>query len=149
METANKETAKKMPAMAEQQSLVLIDGECNLCNGLVQFIIKRDKAGKFQYAPLQSPVGQRILQAAGMKLTDFDTFLLLENDCLYTKSGAALRIMRKLDGAWPLLYGLIIIPSTLRNGIYDRVARNRYRWFGRRDSCLLPTEDVKRRFVSE
>ncbi|MFD1953145.1 thiol-disulfide oxidoreductase DCC family protein [Paenibacillus thailandensis] len=138
-----------MAKREEPNSLVLIDGECNLCNGLVQFIIKRDKAGRFRFAPLQSPVGQRVLREGGMNVSDFDTFVLVESGRLYTRSAAALRIVRKLDGGWPLLYGLTVIPSALRDAVYRIVAKNRYRLFGRKDACLLPTPEVRNRFLEE
>lgn len=138
-----------MTTKYEEPSLVLIDGECNLCSGLVQFIIKRDETGRFRFAPLQSPAGQRVLREAGMEQKDYDTFVLAENGRIYTKSSAALRIVRKLGGGWPLLYGLRIVPPAVRDGIYGLVARNRYRLFGRRDSCMLPTAETRSRFLEE
>lgn len=123
--------------------IVLFDGVCNLCNGAVQFIIARDKHQGFRFASLQSTFGQQYQEQVG----EVDSILLVEEGQVYQKSTAALRIARKLNGLWPMLFVFIIIPPFLRDFIYDIIARNRYRWFGKKESCWLPTPDLKTRFI--
>ena len=123
--------------------IVLFDGVCNLCNGAVQFIIARDKRQGFRFASLQSAFGQQYQEQVG----EVDSILLVEEGRVYQKSTAALRIARRLKGLWPMLYIFIIIPPFLRDFIYDIIARNRYRWFGKKESCWLPTPDLKARFI--
>ena len=125
--------------------IVFFDGECNLCNGTVQFILDRDGAGRFFFAPLQSGAASELLgEQAG---TDTGTMILLEDGRLYERSSAALRIARHLGGLWPLAYGLIIIPWPLRDMVYNFLARNRYRWFGKAEQCRLMTPEVRERFL--
>ncbi len=128
----------------EKHPIILFDGVCNLCNGAVQFIIERDKKQQFRFASLQSDFGQQYQQQVGAAV---DSILLVKNDKIYQKSSAALRIARHLDGLWPLLFLFIIVPPFIRNSIYDWIARNRYRWFGKQDSCWLPTPDLKALFL--
>ena len=128
-------------------SLILFDGYCNLCSGTVQFILKHDRKAKFRFASLQSEYGKTILQKHRLPTDSFGTFVLVESDIVFTKSTAALRIVKSLTGMWPLLYVAIIIPRFLRDAIYNLVARNRYKWFGRRDSCWLPKIDWRERFM--
>ncbi|MGB1121812.1 MAG: thiol-disulfide oxidoreductase DCC family protein [Saprospiraceae bacterium] len=128
----------------EKHPIILFDGVCNLCNGAVQFIIERDKKRQFRFASLQSDFGQQYQQQVGAAV---DSILLVKNDKIYQKSSAALRIARHLDGLWPLLFLFIIVPPFIRNSIYDWIARNRYRWFGKQDSCWLPTPDLKALFL--
>ena len=123
--------------------IVLFDGVCNLCNGAVQFIIARDKHQQFRFASLQSGFGQQYQQQVG----EIDSILLVEKGKVYYKSTAALRIARKLDGLWPVLFVFIVIPPFVRDFIYDIIARNRYRWFGKKESCWLPTPDLKALFL--
>lgn len=123
--------------------IVLFDGVCNLCNGAVQFIIARDKHQDFRFASLQSTFGQQYQEQVG----EVDSILLVEEGQVYQKSTAALRIARKLNGLWPMLFVFIIIPPFLRDFIYDIIARNRYRWFGKKESCWLPTPDLKALFL--
>ena len=128
-------------------SLILFDGYCNLCSGTVQFILKHDRKAKFRFASLQSEYGKSLLQKHQLPTDSFGTFVLVEEDIVFTKSTAALRIVKSLTGMWPLLYVAIIIPRFLRDAIYNLVARNRYKWFGRRDSCWLPKNEWKERFM--
>jgi predicted DCC family thiol-disulfide oxidoreductase YuxK len=128
-------------------SLILFDGYCNLCSGTVQFILKHDRKAKFRFASLQSEYGKSLLQKHQLPTDSFGTFVLIEADIVFTKSTAALRIVKSLTGIWPLLYVAIIIPRFLRDAIYNLVARNRYKWFGRRDSCWLPKNEWKERFM--
>ncbi len=128
--------------------LVLFDGVCNLCNGFVQFVIERDPAARFQFGALQSDAAQRLLASAGCSSPETpETVVLLEDGRVFTRSTAALRIVRRLSFPWPLAYGFILIPRPLRDAIYDSVARRRYRWFGRREQCMMPTPELQRRFL--
>ena len=124
-------------------AIVLFDGVCNLCNGAVQFILARDPGGRFQFASLQSDAARRILSGQ----VPAETIVLAEPRRVYTKSTAALRIARGLRFPWPLLSVFLLIPRPLRDLVYHWVARNRYRWFGKRDACLLPKPEFKNRFV--
>lgn len=135
--------------MAEgtQRSLVLFDGLCNLCNGAVNFIIDRDPGARLAFAPLQSPTGLSTLHQLGFPTDVLSSVVLVENGKSYTRSTAALRIARHLGGLWPLIFVLVLIPRPLRDLIYDWIARNRYRWFGRRDSCRMPSPEIAGRFM--
>jgi predicted DCC family thiol-disulfide oxidoreductase YuxK len=130
------------------QPIVLFDGVCNLCNGAVQFIIRHDKKNIFMFASLQSEVGRKILEQYNFPLDELNSFILIENNKAYTRSTGALRVAKKLNGLWPLLYGFIIIPKFIRDSIYNRVAGNRYKWFGKKDACMIPTPELKARFLS-
>jgi len=118
-----------------------------LCNSSVLFIIKRDPKARFCFAALQSDFGIAKLREYGISSVVPESVLLLEAGELYQKSTAALKIVRKLKGAWPALYIFIIVPKLLRDFIYDFIARNRYRWFGKKDACMIPTPALKARFV--
>ena len=129
-----------------QKPVVLFDGVCNLCNGAVQFIINRDKNAKFMFASLQSDFGQQLLEKHQLNKKDFDSFILLENGIIYKKSTAALRMFGGLGGVWKFSYALFIFPAFIRDFVYDLVARNRYRFFGKKDACMIPTPELKARF---
>jgi predicted DCC family thiol-disulfide oxidoreductase YuxK len=136
--------------MAQELSMhaiLLFDGECNLCNHAVQFVIARDPNAYYRFAALQSEAGQRLLAQYQLPRSHFDTIIMIENDQIYTKSTAGLRVVRKLYRLWPILYIFIILPKLIRDPIYDWVARNRIKWFGKRDSCMLPTPEIKLRFL--
>ncbi|TAE17616.1 MAG: thiol-disulfide oxidoreductase DCC family protein [Bacteroidetes bacterium] len=128
-------------------NILLFDGVCNLCNGTVQFIIKRDKKARFRFASLQSDKGQALLQEHNLPTREFDSVIYIRNGKCYQKSTAALYIMRDLGGFWQIFFPLIIVPPFLRNAVYSLIARNRYRWFGRQESCMLPTPELKSRFL--
>jgi len=128
--------------------IVLFDGLCNLCDGAVQFIIDRDARRRFRFASLQTPFA-RDLKWRHRIDGAIDSIILIESGRVYAGSQAALRITRHLDGAWPLLYGLIVLPRPVRDALYDLVARNRYRWFGRRTACRIPTPDLQARFLDQ
>jgi predicted DCC family thiol-disulfide oxidoreductase YuxK len=119
--------------------IILFDGVCNLCHRSVQFVLPRDKKGVFRFASLQSPVGQALLKKYGLSGGQTDSFVLVEKDRAYTRSSAALQVVKKLKGGWPLLTVFWIVPRPLRDFIYDYVARHRYQWFGKAESCWLPT----------
>jgi predicted DCC family thiol-disulfide oxidoreductase YuxK len=129
------------------RAVLLFDGVCTLCNGFVQFVIQRDPAGRFQFATLQSDAARRLLQAAPQPLPD--TLVLVENGRMFLRSTAALRVARGLKFPWPLAFVLVVVPRPLRDWLYDIVARNRYRWFGRRDVCMVPTPELRARFLSD
>lgn len=130
-----------------KHGIVLFDGVCNLCTGSVLFILKRDKKDYFRFVSLQSEAAQKLL--AGTTLTqDLDTFVLVENGVIYNRSTAALRVARKLSGLWPLLYVFIIVPKFIRDGVYRFISANRYKWFGKKDSCMIPTPELRQKFIA-
>lgn len=128
--------------------MILFDGVCNLCNNSVQFVIKKDKKKAFYFTSLQSNAGQQLLAQYRLSPNRFDSFVLIDNQKAYIRSTAALRVVKRLGGLWTLLYAFIIIPPFIRNAIYDWVARNRYQWFGKSESCMLPTPELKARFLN-
>ncbi|WP_136716111.1 thiol-disulfide oxidoreductase DCC family protein [Halorientalis salina] len=129
--------------------VLLFDGVCNLCNGFVRFIVRFDAAGTVRFAPLQSAVADELLDRYDLEPEGegFETVVLIEDGEAYTKSTAALRVARRLDGPWPLAYPLVYLPERFRNGVYDLVARYRYRVFGRKDECPMPDPELRERFV--
>ena len=128
-------------------SIILFDGVCNLCNNSVQFIIRRDPKATFRFAALQSKIGQQLLKSSGLSTESFDSIILIKNGKVLQRSSAALEIAKGLTGLWPCLYGFKIIPSFIRDPLYNLVANNRYRFFGRKDHCMIPTPELKSRFV--
>lgn len=129
------------------KKIILFDGVCNLCNGAVTFIIKRDKDDLFRYAALQSEPGKELAAKHGIVTSKTDSIILIDGDRHYTKSSAALRIARNISGVYPLLYGLMVLPPLMRDRLYDLIAQNRYRWFGKRESCMVPTPELKEKFL--
>jgi len=127
--------------------IILFDGVCNLCNNSVTFIIKRDKNDVFRFTALQSAVGQVIVTEHGIDTSQVDSIILIEGKQHFEKSSAALKIAKHLSGGYPLLYGFMIIPPFIRNWVYDIIARNRYKWFGKKDSCMIPTPELKAKFL--
>ena len=136
----------KTKTIAEKE-ILLFDGGCNVCNNSVNFIIDRDPKRHFSFAALQSDFGRQKLKELGYHTKEFDSLVLLSGDKVYKKSSAALRITRNLSGLYPLLYGLMVIPPFIRHWAYDLVARNRYKWFGKRDACQVPSPELKSRFL--
>ena len=128
--------------------IVLFDGVCNLCNSAVQFIIRHDKKNIFMFTSLQSDTGKKLLAQYDLPLNELNSFILIENNKAYTRSSGALRVIKKLKGLWPLLYGFIIVPKFIRDGVYNWVGRNRYKWFGKQDACMIPTPELKARFLN-
>lgn len=126
---------------------MLFDGDCNLCNGAVQFVLRRDPRGRFRFAALQSAAGRQALAAAGAPAALPDSIVLVANGCVTWKSTAALRIARRLRWPWPLLAIAFVVPRPLRDLVYDWIARHRYRWFGKRAQCLVPTQALRARFL--
>ncbi|MBK9458697.1 MAG: thiol-disulfide oxidoreductase DCC family protein [Chitinophagales bacterium] len=130
------------------QPLILFDGVCNLCTHSVQFVIQRDAKQQFRFASIQSDLGQKVLQQYGLSTTKINTVVLLNNNQIYTHSTAALHIAQHLGGLWQLASLALWIPAPLRDIVYTFVAQNRYRWFGKQESCWLPTPELKNRFLT-
>lgn len=131
----------------QNKKIILFDGVCNLCNGSVVFIIKRDKKDVFRFAAIQSDEGQELIQKQKIDTTKVDSIILIDGKRYFSKSTAALKIARHLCGGYPLLYGFMILPRFFRNWVYDIIARNRYKWFGKKESCMIPTADLKAKFI--
>jgi predicted DCC family thiol-disulfide oxidoreductase YuxK len=126
----------------------LFDGVCNLCNAAVQFVIKRDKRDKFLFAPLQSSFGQQQLKNKKLSTDEFQTIVLLKNNKVFQRSDAALEIAKDLKGIWPAIYVLKIFPRFIRDAVYNLISRNRYRIFGRTESCMMPDPNLKAKFLA-
>ncbi len=131
--------------MKSDNAIVLFDGVCNFCNSSINFIIKRDKKGYFKFAPLQSEIAQKLVGDKTKPMPE--SVILIENGKTYDRSSAALRIAKKLDGLWPLLYIFIILPKRLRDAVYNLIGRNRYKWFGKTEACMIPNPGVRSRFL--
>ena len=127
--------------------IVIFDGICNFCNGSVNFIIKRDPKGVFSFAPMQSEIAQELMQKHKIEKEELDTSLLFKNGSVYDRSDAALEITRNLTGFWHLFQIFKILPKAIRDGLYNLFARNRYALFGKRDSCMIPTPEIRKRFI--
>jgi predicted DCC family thiol-disulfide oxidoreductase YuxK len=127
--------------------VILFDGVCNLCNASVQFIIKHDKKKVFKFASLQSEFGKRVIAKYDLANKNIDSVMLLENNTVQLKSTAALQIARRLSGLYSVLYIFIIVPGFMRDSVYDFIARNRYSWFGKQESCMIPKPELKKLFI--
>jgi predicted DCC family thiol-disulfide oxidoreductase YuxK len=130
-----------------EHPIILFDGVCNFCDSAVNFVLKQDKKGIFRFAPLQSEAGQKLLHQYNLSTEDFDSFVLIENGKVYKKSSASLKVMNKLPWYWKEAQILWIVPGFLRNAIYDFIAANRYKWFGKKEQCMVPTAELKSRFL--
>ena len=133
--------------MNNTQNILLFDGVCNLCNGFVQFVIKCDKKEKVKFASLQSEVGKQLLIKHNLPQEEFKSFVYIKNNQVLLKSTAALTLMKDMEGFWQLLYIFIIVPKFIRDFIYSVVAKNRYKWFGKKDVCMIPNEKLHHRFL--
>jgi predicted DCC family thiol-disulfide oxidoreductase YuxK len=131
----------------KEQAVILFDGVCNFCNNTVKFIINHDKKGYFQFTSLQSATGEQMLHTHSEK-ANLSSIILLKNDKLYRESTAVLQIAKHLNGAWKLLYVFIILPPAIRNAVYRFVAKNRYKWFGQKESCEIPPPSIRKRFLA-
>jgi len=129
--------------------IILFDGVCNFCNSIVNFIIKQDKENIFHFAALQSDADQRLLKEYNIPATGLNSFILIDGSKAYKSSTAGLRLYDKLPWYWKWTQVFWIVPQFIRDRIYNVIAKNRYKWFGKRDSCMIPTEDVKNRFIQE
>jgi predicted DCC family thiol-disulfide oxidoreductase YuxK len=134
--------------MPEPGSVVLFDGVCNVCNSSVNFIIDRDRRRRFRFASLQSEAGRRLCREHGIPL-ELDSIALVEDGKAYVESAAVLRIAKGLDGLWPVVFSLVLLPKSLRNRAYRYFAAHRYEWFGKAEMCRVPTADVLQRFLEE
>ena len=131
------------------KNILLFDGVCNLCNGFVRFILARDTKAKFRFAALQSAIGQQLLSEQHLSTTDMNTVVLIQNNKPYLKSKAALMVLKELGGVWKLCTLFLLLPRPIRDYLYDIVAKNRYRWFGKMDACVVPSKEKKGRFLEE
>ncbi|MEF2967085.1 thiol-disulfide oxidoreductase DCC family protein [Paenibacillus sp. M1] len=140
-----KRTGREFP-----NAVVLFDGVCHLCQGAVKFIIRRDPRGRFKFASLQSEAGRRLSGEEAEPSGTPGTIVLIDrNGASYTRSTAALRIAKGLKFPWPLLYGFILVPRPIRDAVYRWIAANRYRWFGKDEACLVPTPEIRGRFLRD
>lgn len=128
-------------------TLILFDGVCNLCNSSVNFIIKRDRNDAFRFVPIQSEAGKIICNQLGLNPLEKNTFIVYEGNKLFTRSTATLRITKKLTGLWPALYIFYFVPKFIRDLVYFLIAKNRYKWFGKKDSCMVPTQELRDKFI--
>ena len=126
--------------------LILFDGVCNLCTGSVKFVLKRDKEKKFTFASLQSTTGQKLLSQFNLPNNTFNSFILYQDGKMYTRSTAALKLFQQLKG-WKWVKIFWIVPKFIRDAVYNLIARNRYKWFGKKEECWLPTPELKARFL--
>ena len=131
----------------EQHPIILFDGVCNFCNGAINFILRQDKQGVFRFAPLQSETGQHLLKQYGLPQHSFDSFILIDKGKVHKSSTAGLRLYNKLPWYWKWTQLFWIVPRFVRDAVYDAIARNRYRWFGKKDQCMVPTPEIKSRFL--
>ncbi len=132
-----------------EKRIILFDGVCNLCNSAVKFVLKRDKNSVFRFASLQSNVAIGLLKNVKVSDMDSGTFVLIDNGKVYTRSTAALRVCKQLSGIWPLMIVFMIVPLFIRDWVYNLISKNRYRWFGKRDICMIPSPEVKNKFLNE
>ena len=133
--------------MENNTPILLFDGVCNLCNGAVQFVIKNDKNKRFRFAALQSEAGIELSKKYNLPTDRMDTFVVIKKNKSYTRSSAALEVAKVLGGFWSLAYVFVVIPPVIRDAIYNWIANNRYRWFGKKESCMIPTPDIRERFL--
>ncbi|WP_375561429.1 thiol-disulfide oxidoreductase DCC family protein [Bernardetia sp. OM2101] len=148
--TQNKELQKAtFQEIAKDKTIILFDGVCNLCNSAINFVIDKDTNNHFYFASLQSEFGQALLAHFDRNTSDFDSMIVYENGKIKTKSTAALRIAAGLSGGWKYFSIFRIVPTFLRNGIYNLVAKNRYSWFGQKNECRIPTPELKAKFVEQ
>ena len=126
---------------------ILFDGVCNLCTSSVQFVINRDPEKFFQFAALQSASGKKLLKDNHLQDHKLHSVLFISRGKVYQRSRAALEITKRLTGLWPMLYIFVIVPPFIRNAVYDWIASNRYRWFGEKNECMIPTPELKSRFL--
>jgi len=129
--------------------VILFDGVCNLCSGAVQFIIKHDRKKLFRFASLQSKFGEEVMKHFDLPVDQYNSFILLEKEKIYTRSKGALKVAKKLNGLYFLLYAFIIVPRFIRDAVYNFIARKRYNWFGKKETCWIPTPELKNLFIEE
>lgn len=133
--------------MKQEGPIILFDGVCNFCNSTVNFVLQQDHRQLFRFAPLQSTASQQLLQKHRLPTQNFDSFILIENGKAYKGSTAALRLANHLPWYWKWTQLFWIVPRFIRDGIYKLIAKNRYRWFGKKDSCMIPLPHWRNRFL--
>lgn len=134
--------------MIKDNKIILFDGVCNLCNSSVQYVIKRDKGNVYRFAALQSEIGKKLVEERGIDTSQVDSIILIEPGvAYYTKSTAALKIAQSFGGVWQLASVFEWIPEKIRDWVYDYIAKNRYKWYGRKDACMIPTPELKSKFL--
>jgi predicted DCC family thiol-disulfide oxidoreductase YuxK len=133
----------------QPHKILLFDGVCNLCNNTVLFVIKRDRKKQIRFGAIQSQEGKKLLQSFGIDQQYLGSLIFIDEGKVYLKSSGALRLSKYLSGLWPLLYALMVIPAFIRNPIYDFVAANRYKWFGKKEVCMIPTPELKSLFLND
>ncbi len=133
--------------MNNNAQIILFDGVCNLCNGFVQFLVKRDPKTKFKFASFQSTSGQTLLRKFGLPIDDFHSFVYIKGNNYFIKSAAGLNVLKDMGGVWQLFYVFILVPKFIRDFIYSFIAKKRYKLFGKRDVCMVPTPEIEKRFL--
>ena len=131
-----------------KKSIVLFDGVCNFCDNSVNFIIRNDTQDNFKFAPLQTEIGEKLLEKYNIDKNNTDSVVLVENGKAYTYSTAVLKIVKTLGGLWSLFYVFIVVPKFIRDFFYKLFAKNRYRFFGKKDQCMIPTPEIREKFLS-
>ncbi|HEV7782121.1 MAG TPA: thiol-disulfide oxidoreductase DCC family protein [Chitinophagaceae bacterium] len=132
----------------EENPLILFDGVCNFCNYWINFAIRKDKKKRLRFTSLQGVTAASLLPAHGIQPTDISSVILIDKGKVYTQSSASIRICKYLDGGWKLFYGLMIVPKFIRDFFYNIIARNRYKWFGKKETCMIPTPELRDRFLT-
>ena len=147
-DSAAEQLAAPDAGMAVPARVVLFDGHCNFCSGVVNFLIDRDPRGRLKFAPIQSEAGRRLLAAHGLPMPDVpDTMVFIDGEKAFVRSDAALATTKYLSGIWPLARVGFLVPRFLRDSVYKLVAKNRYRWFGKTEACRIPTPALRARFL--
>ena len=131
----------------DEKPIILFDCVCNFCNGSVNFLIRQDKKNVFRFAALQSQTAQKLLAQYKKQKKGFESFVLMQDGKAYEKSSAALKVLKKLPWYWKWAQVFWIVPKFIRDGVYDVIARNRYKWFGKKEECMIPTSEVRNRFL--
>lgn len=135
--------------MKDGKSIILFDGVCTLCNASIDFVMKRDRTNRFLVGALQEPISKKLLSDFQVDPAYLDSLVLVEKGKIYFRSTAALRIAKRLSGAWPLFYLFIVIPAFVRDPIYDWIGKNRYRWFCMKSTCRIPSAEERNKFLSK
>ncbi|WP_226913053.1 thiol-disulfide oxidoreductase DCC family protein [Flavicella marina] len=140
-------TVSDINNIRKTKSVILFDGLCSLCDSSVQFVLKRDTKNKFVFASLQSEVGVAFLKTQPETIRATDSIILVTENNVYSKSTAALHIAKSLNGFWPISILFILIPNFFRDWVYDGIAKKRYKWFGKLETCRVPTQEEKKKFI--
>lgn len=133
--------------MKMDKPLILFDGVCKFCHASVNFVIEHDRRDYFRFCPIQSEKGQSLIEQYDITDSGLSSMILIQNDKIYRKSTAALRIARHLAFPWPLMYAFTLLPAFIRDAVYDYIGGRRYQWFGKYDQCLVPDSSVKSKFI--